>query len=176
MVRSARSPDLLYREIVKTLQTLDPAVTILEPGYQVLDDVVWDSTWKLNYTMILLAGLAGLAVFISAIGVYGVLSYSVRQRTREIGLRVALGAERPQVLKMVLRQGLSIAATGVVLGLVVAAGLTRFLGSLLHGVEPLDAPTFGTVALMLMAAAALASYIPARRAAKIDPMAALRHE
>ena len=174
MVRSARSPDSLFPEIVSSLRAIDPAVTILEPGYHVLDDVVWDSTWQLNYTMILLAGLAGLSLLISAIGVYGVLSYTVRQRTREIGLRLAIGADRAQVLRMILRQGLSIAAVGIVVGLVLSAGLTRFLGSLLYGVEPVDALTFALVAAVMLAAAFLASYLPAAKAAGLDPTAALR--
>ena len=126
--------------------------------------------------MLLLAGLAGLALLVSSVGIYGVLSYTLRQRTREIGLRIALGADRSQVVRMVLRQGFSMAATGVVIGIVTAAGLTRFLGSLLYGVEPLDRLTFVLVAVAMLAAALLASYLPAAKAAKVNPTAALRCE
>lgn len=176
MVRSARSPDSLFPEVVKSLQAIDSAVTIQEPGYHVLDDVVWDSTWELNYTMILLAGLAGLALLISAVGVYGILSYMVRQRTREIGLRLAVGADREQVLRMVLRQGMGIGAAGVAAGLALSAGLGRFFGSFLYGVEPLDSVTFAVVAIVMLSAVFLASYLPAANAANLDPTVALKHE
>ena len=134
-------------------------------------------TRKVNLCIIqvlLLTGLAILALLVSSLGVYGVLSYTVRQRTREIGLRMALGADPSQMLRMVLRQGFSIAAMGVATGIVAVAGLTRVLGSLLYGVEPLDGLTFALVAVVMMAAALLASYLPARQAAKLDPTAALR--
>ena len=141
-----------------------------------LDGLVRDSAWKLNYSTLMIGSLAVLSLLLAAVGVYAALNEAVLQRTREVGLRMALGAERAEVLKMVLRRGLSIAAAGIALGLVAAAGLTRFLGSLLYGVEALDAPTFVGVAVVLLGAVLLASYIPARRAASVDPMAALRHE
>ena len=176
LFKTARDPNPLYPEIIARMRAVFPDTIPFPVHYERLDHLMRDSTWQLNYAALILSVLAGLALLVSAVGVYGVLSYTVRQRTREIGLRLALGAERPQVLKVVLRHGLSIGAAGVVLGLVAAAGLTRFLGSLLYGVEPLDVSTFAGVAVVLLAAALLASYIPARRAASVDPMAALRHE
>jgi putative ABC transport system permease protein len=176
MVKSARDPDSLFPEIVERLHAIDPAVTIEEPGYQVLDDVVWDSAWQLNYTMVLLAGLAGLALLISAIGVYGVLSYAVRQRTREVGLRMAVGADRAQIVRMFLLQGLATGMVGVAAGLIVSAGLSPLVGSLLYGVEPPDSTTFAIVAVVMLSAVCLASYLPAAKAADLDPTEALRRE
>jgi len=146
--------------------------------YRVLamSHIVRDSAWKLNYSMMLLGALAVIALLLAVVGVYGVLSYSVRLRTREIGMRMALGAGRLQVIWLVMRQGLSLAAAGVTVGLVLSVLLTRFLRTLLFGVGPVDIPTFGAVAATLMAAAALASLIPAVRAATVQPMVALRHE
>ena len=152
----------------------DPAAVITD--IRALDSIVRDSAWKLNYSMMMLAVLAALSLLLAAVGVYGVLSEMVRRRTREIGLQMALGASRAQVLGTVLREGLGLVGVGVAIGLVAAAGLTRFLGSLLFEVEPLDLPIFAAVAFVLLGTALLASYIPARLAASVDPMTALRHE
>ena len=141
-----------------------------------LDHLVQDSAWKLNYSTLMLGGLAGLSLLLAAVGVYGVLSEMTRRRTAEIGLRMALGADSGQILRSVLRQGVALVGAGVVVGIAGAAGLTRFLGSLLFKVEPLDPWTFGAVAAVLLGAALFASYLPARRAASVDPMAAIRHE
>jgi ABC-type antimicrobial peptide transport system permease subunit len=118
----------------------------------------------------------GVALFLGAVGIYGVISYVVAQRTREIGVRMAMGAETADVSRMVLRQAMVLAGGGVLVGLVAAAGLTRLMASLLYGVSPMDPLTFGAVALGLSAIAMVASYIPARRAAGVDPVVALRAE
>ncbi len=110
------------------------------------------------------------------VGIYGVISYVVSQRTREIGVRMALGADRRDVRQMVLRQGMILAGIGVVVGLVAAAGLTRLMSSLLYGVEATDPVTFGAVAALLIAVALVASYLPALRASRTDPLEALRFE
>ena len=174
IVRTRGDPLALVPAIRNTFHEIDPAGALT--WVRALDDVVRDSVWQLNYSMILMGSLAALSLLLAMVGVYGLLSYSVRMRTREIGLRMALGAERRQILATVMKQGLARVAVGVASGLLIAAGLTRFLSSLLFGVEPLDLLTFAGVALALMTAACLASYFPARRAAKVDPMVALRHE
>jgi putative ABC transport system permease protein len=124
----------------------------------------------------LLGGFAGLALVLSGLGIYSVLSYSVSQRTREIGVRVALGAERRDVVRLVVRQGFRLTLSGVVIGFLGAIGLTRFLSSLLYDVKPNDSLTFIIVSIILTGVALLACYIPAQRATKVDPMVALRYE
>ena len=126
--------------------------------------------------MMLLALFASVAMTLAAIGIYGVIAYSVAQRTREIGIRMALGAQRGEMLAMVLRQSLRVVLVGIGLGLIAAFSATRLLASLLYGVGSNDLFTYATVVFLLGAAALLASYIPARRAMKVDPMVALRYE
>jgi ABC-type antimicrobial peptide transport system permease subunit len=126
--------------------------------------------------MLLLAAFAGLALFLSSLGIYGVLAYDVSQRTREIGVRGAIGASHGQIVGLILKQGLWKAGIGVVLGLVGAAVLSRSMTSLLFGVKPTDPMVYVAVSLVLLAVALLASWLPARRAAKIDPLVALRDE
>jgi putative ABC transport system permease protein len=129
-----------------------------------------------RFYAVLLAVFAGVAGMLAAIGVYGVLAYAVMQRTREIGIRMALGAQRAEVLASVLRKGTLLAATGIVLGLAGAAAATQLLQSMLFGVTPLDPLTFGAVSLAFGCVAMLACYVPARRATRVDPMVALRSE
>jgi putative ABC transport system permease protein len=129
-----------------------------------------------RFNMILLGVFAAVAMVLAAIGIYGVIAYSVAQRTREIGIRMALGAQRTDMLRMVLRQSLSVVLIGLALGLVAAFAATRLLASLLYGVGANDLFTYVSVVLLLGATALLASYIPARRAMKVDPMVALRYE
>jgi len=119
---------------------------------------------------------SGVAVALAAIGLYGVMGYSVVQRTREIGIRMALGARRVEVMQLVLRQSIMLAAVGLLLGLAGAAAVTRYLEGLLFGLTPLDPATFGAVALVFGAVATLAAFVPARRATTVDPAIALRCE
>ena len=143
---------------------------------ETMDQVMLESTAQKNFDLLLLGIFAASALLLAAVGVFGVTSFSVQQRTHEIGIRVALGAPRSSVLALVLGQGLAAAMAGVGIGIVAALALTRFLSSLLFGVKPNDPLTFGIVALVLAGIALLAAYIPARRATEVNPMVALRHE
>jgi predicted permease len=129
-----------------------------------------------KFFTVLLSVFGGLAVLLAAIGAYGVISYSVRERTQEFGIRIALGADRAQVLGLVIRRAMRLAAIGLGIGLIAALASTRALSSLLFGVKPLDMPTFAAAAIVLMLVALLAAYLPARSATKVDPLVALRYE
>jgi len=138
--------------------------------------VITGATARTSFTMALLGAAAGIALLLGLVGIYGVISYIVSQRTREIGVRMALGATAPAVRGMVVRQGLVLAAGGVGVGLVVAALLSRLMASLLFGVSVRDPVTYGAVAVALVGVALLASWIPASRAASVDPSRALRSD
>jgi ABC-type antimicrobial peptide transport system permease subunit len=129
-----------------------------------------------RFRAVLLSIFAGLAVCLAIAGVYGVMAYAVGQRSNEIGLRMALGANQSDVLKLVLRQGMLLTVVGVTLGVISSLAVTRVLSSLLYGVRPTDVTTFAAVSLTLTFVALAASYVPARRATKVDPMVALRYE
>jgi putative ABC transport system permease protein len=141
-----------------------------------MEELVADATADRRFTMTLLALFAGIALVLASVGIYGVIAYSVAQRTHEIGLRMALGARRRDVLAMMIREGLRLALSGVGIGLVAAWGLTRLLSGLLYGVSATDPITFGGISLLLCTIALLATWIPALRAARVDPMVALRDE
>jgi ABC-type antimicrobial peptide transport system permease subunit len=140
------------------------------------EEVVARSIASQRFSLILLGAFAGLALLLAGIGIYGVLSYLVGQRTHEIGLRMALGAQRLDVLRMVLQDGARMTLAGTAIGIVAALGLTQLMASMLFGVRPTDPVTFGLVAVVLCGIALFACYLPARRAAKVDPMVALRYE
>jgi predicted permease len=141
-----------------------------------LDEILAQSMARTSFTLVMLSIAAVVALALGVVGIYGVISYIVSHRTREIGVRMALGASHRDVSRMVLRQGMILAVIGVVVGLVVAVGLTRLMSALLYGVEATDPVTFGVVAAMLVAVALVASYLPAIRASRTDPLAALRFE
>jgi putative ABC transport system permease protein len=129
-----------------------------------------------SFSSVTLGVFAGVALLLASIGIYGVMAFAVTQRTQEIGIRMALGAKNSDVLKLVIKHGMLMALVGVVVGLLGAWGLTRFLSGLLVGVSSTDLLTFGLVTFCLLFAALLACYLPARRATKVDPLVALRYE
>jgi ABC-type antimicrobial peptide transport system permease subunit len=141
-----------------------------------MEEIVGQTIVLQRLEMVLLAAFSLIALALASMGVYGVLAYLVEQRTNEIGIRMALGATPVKVLRLVVGQGLALGATGIALGLGGAFLLARLLSSLLYGVKPTDTLTFTAVPLVLAAAVLLASYIPARRATRLDPVAALRSE
>ena len=173
-VRTAAAPLALARPAREIVQAIDKDQPVSK--IRSMDDVMESSVAAPRFRTLLL-GLFGLtALLLGAIGIYGVMSYSVSQRTREIGIRMALGAARPQVIKLVLRQGLVLTLAGVGVGMLGALALTQLLSSMLYEVRPTDGLTFAGVILLLTAVSLLANWLPARRAAKVDPMVALRYE
>ena len=139
-----------------------------------MDEIVTLSTSRERFNMLLMSVFGSAALLLAAIGIYGLMAYSVAQRTQEIGIRLALGAETAAVKRMVVVQGMRLAIVGVVIGLAAAFGLTRFIASFLYGVKPLDPLVFAGIPLLLTAVALLAVWIPAGRASRVDPVIALR--
>lgn len=174
LVRTAQSPLSLSRAVEAALRRAEPNLPIGQ--VRTMEEVLSQSIAFQRFLMILMTVFAALALVLAVVGLYGVISYSVTQRTHEIGIRMALGAEKSNVLRMIVGQGLRLALIGVAIGIAGALALTRFLSSLLYGVRPTDPLTFIAVSQVLIVVALAACYIPARRAAKVDPMVALRHE
>jgi predicted permease len=174
VVRSGVAPATLTSAIKKEIRELDPDLPIY--NVRTMDDRVQESLARRRFAMTMLALFALLAFVLATIGIYGVMAYMVNQGTREIGIRLALGATQSNILRLVVRQGMTLALTGVGIGLAGAFALTRLMRSLLFGVKSTDPVTFVAIAALLSAIALVASYIPARRAARIDPMVSLRCE
>ncbi len=149
-----------------------------QPIYAVrtMEQIIAVSLAERRFTMLVLIIFAATALLLAAVGIYGVMSYAVTRRTHELGIRAALGASRGEIVGLVVRQGMRLAATGMGAGLIAAMVLTRFMAGLLYGVRPADPATLAAVALLLGGTALLACYIPARRATALDPLAALRCE
>lgn len=174
-IRSPRvgSPGFL-KEIQKAVWSTSPNLPLA--NVRSLEEILRESMARTSFTLVMLGIAAGVALLLGLVGIYGVVSYSVAQRTREIGIRIALGARPSEVCGMFVRQGLQLTGIGVVMGLAGAAGLTRLMSALLFGISPLDPLTFGAVPAGLAAIALMASYLPARRASGVDPVEALRWE
>jgi putative ABC transport system permease protein len=174
VVRAADDPLAQIAAIRSALHSLDKDLPLYGP--RPLSELVSQSSAKKRFLALLLSLFAVTALSVAAIGIYGVVAHNVAQRTHEIGIRIAVGAKRSHVLKLVVGEAFRVTLTGVALGTLSALGLTRYLKSLIYAVRPTDPLTFASVAAMLLLVALLASYIPARRAMDVDPMVALRYE
>jgi predicted permease len=175
IVRSGRTgSESFVGEIRRAIWSVNPNVPVAE--VRTLDELYRKSMARTSFTLVMLAIAGGMALLLGFIGIYGVIAYSISQRTREIGIRMALGAEQRMMIYMFVRHGVTLAVIGAGIGLVVALVVTRLLSTLLYGVGAMDPLTYLTVSVCLIVAAALASYLPSRRAAAVDPAVALRIE
>ncbi len=173
-IRSQMDPNSLRAAIQKEFQAVDGQMPISK--VRTMDQVIAEGVSRQGFNMLLLSIFAGIALVLAAIGIYGLMSYSVEQQTQELGIRMALGAGKQDVMRLIIRQGMTPAGIGVLAGVAIAFGITRLLASLLYGVKASDPLTFGIVAIVLTSVALFATYIPARRAVKVDPVIALREE
>jgi predicted permease len=174
-IRSARAgTQSLMNEVRQAVWSVDPDLPL--SAVHTLDYYYRNSMARVSFMLVMLSLAGGMALLLGAIGLYGVIGYSVSQRTHEIGIRMALGAQREYILRLILGQGTKLALIGVAIGVAAAFGLSRFLSSLLYGVKPTDPLTFLGVTIMLVLVTLLACYIPARRAMRVDPMVALKYE
>jgi len=162
------------KEIQEALRTASGGLPVAH--IRSMEQVRGESTSRTDFNMTLLVIFASLALLLAAIGIYGLMAYSVQQRTQEIGIRMALGASAQDVRKMVVRQGMALALAGVIIGVAAALGVTRLMASLLYGVTPKDPIAMTSVALLLVGVALAATYLPARRASQMDPVESLRYE
>src|SRR5262249_61813094 len=172
MTRTSVPPQTLIQSVRGAVASVNS--TLQPASFRAMEQLVSDSVARPRFNTVLLAAFGALAMALAAVGIYGVIAYSVTQRTHEIGVRMALGARKGDVLRLVLKQGMTPAIAGAALGLVGAWAATRLMCGLLFEVRATDPATFVTLTLTLMMIALLACYIPARRAAKVDPMVALR--
>jgi putative ABC transport system permease protein len=174
VVRAVRNPTNLIADVRGIIRSVDPDQPL--GGISTMERLASDSIAPRRLTMLISGLFAALALVLAMIGLYGVISYSVAQRSHEFGIRMALGAAKGDILRLIITHGLTLAVAGVIVGMGGALALTRVLTSLLFGIAPNDPMTFGAVATLLICVALLACYIPARRATKVDPMVALRYE
>jgi putative ABC transport system permease protein len=173
-VRTTAPPMQMAGTVQREVQSLDKDQPITQ--VKSMDEIIGGTLSDERFNTMLIAVLAVVAVTLSAVGIYGIISFTVTQHTREIGIRMALGAQKRDVFKLILGQALVLVLSGTAIGLVAAFALTRLMSSMLSGVSATDTLTFASVTLLLISVAMLASYIPARRATRVDPMVALRYE
>jgi putative ABC transport system permease protein len=174
VIQSSGNPLNLVGAVKSQIWSVDPVQPIA--NVDTMEQVLASSVATRRFNMILISLFAATALALASVGIYGVISYTVSQRTREIGIRMALGAQGSDVMKLVVAQGVALTIAGVVVGVGASIGLTRLMTSMLFGVSPTDVPTFASVAVLLTIVALAACIIPARRAMKVDPMFALRCE
>jgi putative ABC transport system permease protein len=174
VVKTDVDPASMAATVRKTVLEIDKDQPV--SNIRTMEQILAESIARQRFSMLLLGVFAGVALLLAAVGIYGVMSYSVAQRTHEIGIRMALGAQTSAVLKLAVGYGLKLVIAGVAIGLLAAFALTRLMSTLLFGVTPTDPATFALISLLLISVAAIASYIPARRATKVDPLIALRYE
>jgi len=174
VIRTASSPTDVAAAVRGAVWEIDHDQPVIQ--IRTLENVVLESVWRQRVSASMLGVFAAIALMLSAVGIYGVFSYSVSRRTHEIGIRTALGATRGDILRLVVGEGMVLALVGVGLGVLAALGLTRLLAGILYGIHPRDPLTFTGLSLLLMGVALLAVYVPGRRATRVDPMMALRHE
>ncbi len=174
VVRTKVAPYSLSADIQRELRAASGGLPVAH--VRTMDQIVIESTARDEFNMTLLSIFAGIALLLAAIGIYGLMAYTVEQRTQEIGIRMALGAQPGDVVRMVLRHGLLLCLIGIAVGISCAFGVIGLLKSLIFGVSPTDPVTFVSVAVLLAGVAFAACWIPARRASRVDPMEALRHE
>ena len=174
IVRAQSEPTALTSAITTQVRALDPTLPVAQ--VRTMEEVVSESAGPQRFNTVLLGGFAATALILAALGIAGVLATSVSRRTQELGVRMALGAQRHDLLHMVLRQGMTLALVGLALGVPAALALTRLMSSLLFQISPYDPLTFATVSAVLIGVAFAACYVPARRATRVDPVVALRYE
>jgi len=174
IMKGASDPNQLIGAVRGAVKQIDPDQPIYSP--RTMDDIRAESVAGERLNLTLLSLFAGIALVLAVVGIYGVMSYSVTQRTHEIGIRMAIGARPRDVFTMILGHGMKLAIIGVVIGLAAAFALTRLMASMLFGVAPTDATTFGGIAALLIGVALLACYLPGRRATKVEPTISLRYE